>query len=105
MFHAVAYWRVTNRDAEGWPSAFKHLPAAQTMQNDDGTYRSGDDDRIPSRDVLLIESVNNIFTLRLTTYATGNHHLVAMTLDKPIGKHTIQHPQRAYHTRQHTRTK
>ena len=56
LFHGVAYWRVTERDAAGWPLAFRHLPAAQTSQNDDKTWRSGDSERIPARDVLVMES-------------------------------------------------
>lgn len=56
LFHGVAYWRIMDRDSAAWPTAFKHAPAVQTTKNDNGTYRSGDLDRIPARDMVVMES-------------------------------------------------
>ena len=55
IFHAVAYWWVTSRDAAGWPATFQHIPAVELGQHDASTFTWGDR-RIPAADVVVMES-------------------------------------------------
>jgi len=41
MFWAVSYWRITDRDKDGYPSAVKHHSPTEVTTNTNGTYTIG----------------------------------------------------------------
>jgi phage portal protein BeeE len=55
MFHRLALWQITARDATTFPSAFRHMPLVEVTPHDDGTFTFRGE-RIQGRDVVIIES-------------------------------------------------
>jgi hypothetical protein len=55
IFHAVAYWVVTGRDATGYPSRFQWVEALNVSADSDG-YRLADGTRVAARDMIVFES-------------------------------------------------
>lgn len=58
-FHGVAYWRVTDRDAYGWPRSVSFVPFGEAELDDDGNLVGVGDERIDPADSIRFDGFDS----------------------------------------------